>query len=88
MKTFLKQIGNFPDAEGRKHFLYALLDTCKYEIHCPRCNSPYKDIIGHILSDCKKSRQLMLQFQAQLVFYGVPSTLNFKDKTAIFFPHL
>ena len=84
MEPFLKQIGNFPDAEARKLFLYALLDTCKHEIRCPRCSNPHKDIIRHILSDCTKSRQLRLQFRAQLVFYGVPSNLNFKNKTSIF----
>lgn len=82
MKPHLKQIGNFPNAEGRKLFLYALLDTCKHEIRCPRCSSPYKDIIKHILSDCTKSRQLRLQFRAQLVFYGGLS--NLKNKTTIF----
>ena len=84
MEKFLKQIGTFPDAEGRRLFLYALLDTCKYEIRCPRCSSPNTDIIGHILSDCTKSRLLRLQFRAQLIFYGVPSTLKFKNKAAIF----
>ena len=84
MENFLNQIGNFPYAEGRKLFLYALLDTCKYMIRCPRCSSPNKDIIGHILCDCTKSCQLRLQFRVQLIFYGVPSTFNFKNKAAIF----
>ena len=88
IESFLKQIGTFSNAEGRKLFLYALLDTCKYELHCPRCNSPHKDIISHVLSDCTESSLLRLQFRAKLVFYGVSSTFNFKNKQLFFLSSL
>ena len=84
IENFLKQIGTFPDAEGRKLFLYALLDTCKHEISCPRCSLPNKDIVGHILSSCTKACQLRLNFRLQLMFYGVPSSFQFTNKEAIF----
>ena len=84
IENFLKQIGTFPDAEGRKLFLYALLDTCKHEKSCPKCSLPTKDIVGHILSSCTKSCQLRLNFRLQLVFYGVPSSFQFTNKAAIF----
>ena len=38
LENFLKHIGKFPDVEGRKFYLYALLDTCQYKKRCPRCN--------------------------------------------------
>ena len=83
LEQFLAHMGQFPDAEGRKFFLYALLDTCQYERRCPRCNCLEKDIISHILSSCEKSQQLRLNTRLKFIFYGVPTTFNFNDK-AIF----
>ena len=84
IESFLKRMGNFPDATSRRLFLYALLDPCKYERRCPKCQSLYNDVISHILSSCAQAQQLRLNFRVKLIFYGVSSSFNFRNKTQVF----
>ena len=84
MESFLKRMGNFPDAKSRRHYLYALLDPCKIDRSCPKCHSTTKDIISHILGNCTKASQIRLRLRLQLLFYGVSPDFDFENKTAVF----
>ena len=84
MEPFLKRMGNFPDATSRRYYLYALLDTCKIQRQCPKCQCMTKDIITHILGPCTKASQIRLRLRLQLLFYGVSPAFDFEDKTEIF----
>ena len=84
MESFLKRIGKFPNAEGRRLFLYALFDTCKHEKTCPKCSSSQYDVVGHVLNSCEKSMQPRLSMRLKFIFYGVPTSFDFANKEAIF----
>ena len=42
---FLNQLGSFPDALGRRQFIFALLDNCSFVRECPKCSCLHKDTL-------------------------------------------
>ena len=84
LNTFFTKIGRFPDALGRRHFIFALLDKRAFERKCPYCNEMYLDVLQHILRNCQKTAYLRLRLKHTLVLYNCPSTVDISNKMQLF----
>ena len=76
LTPILKQLGLFPDALGRRQFIFALLDNCSFERTCPKCSDAHKDILQHILNNCTQAAHSRLLFKYKLQFYNAPAKVN------------
>ena len=83
-ENFFTNIGLFPDILGRRYFIYALLDECKYERVCRNCGGYYCDIIQHTLSECSKVSHPRMLLISKLMFYNIPNNVSVKNKRQLF----
>ena len=81
---FFNYIGAFPDTTSRNHFLFALLDRCNFERTCCKCGKRFKDILAHMLKDCKGTFWPRSRLKAKLVFFNAPRSIDPTDKTQLF----
>ena len=77
-------IGLFPDADGRRQFIFALLDRCNFERVCPKCSMRTFDILKHFLNDCPRTDLLRLLLKIKLKLYNAPVSADFTNKEQLF----
>ena len=80
----LKEPGRFKSTVHRKAFLYAWLDTAKYERECKNCGKQLKDIVRHGLEKCKRVEHHRKVYILKMQFYEAPERLNLLNKTDVF----
>ena len=72
----LTQLGRFHTTEHRSVFLYASLETDKYEKECGNCGEKVMDVTKHGMEECKAVENQRLVYKLRMKLYEASEKTN------------
>ena len=77
-------MGKFTNTEHRRVFIYAMLESNKFEKECKNCRAKVRDLTKHGIEDCIGVEKERKVFNLSMKLYNAHRNLNILNKTEVF----
>ena len=79
----LKEMGRFLNTEHRRTFIYAMLESNKFEKECSNCGAKVKDLTKHGIEQCTGVEKERKVFNLRMNLYNADREVNLLNKTDV-----
>ena len=79
----LKEMGKFTNTEHRRVFIYAMLESNKFEKECNMCGVKVKDWTKHGIEECAGVEKERKVFKLRMKLYNVDRKVKLLNKTEV-----